>query len=68
MSIADRILSGIRDVLRQQDKIETLSHAVKELANEVRELDRRMIRIETLVELAERQTHRDQLPSGDKDS
>ena len=50
MSIAERILSGIRDVLRQQDKIETLTGGVKELASEVRELDRRMVRIETLVE------------------
>ncbi len=68
MSIAERILKGVRDVLRQQDKIETLTEAVKELAGEVRDLDRRMVRIETLVELSERQNRPRQLPPGDDQS
>ena len=62
MSITERILNGVRDLIRQQDKIDALTAAVKELAAEVRELDRRVVRIETLVEVARSQAERGPLP------
>lgn len=43
MSVTERILTGIRNILRQQDKIAALTEAVKELSREMRELDRRLI-------------------------
>lgn len=52
MSITERLLNGVRDLLRQQDKIDALTGAVKELATEVRELDRRAVRIEAMIEVA----------------
>ena len=55
MSVTERILTGIRNVLRQQDKIEALTEAVKQLSSEMRELDRRLVRIETMIELAQSQ-------------
>lgn len=50
MSITDRILTGVRDLLRQQDKIDALTEAVKELTTEVRTLDRRVARIEGMID------------------
>ena len=51
----DRIIDGVRDVLRMSDDIKRLSEGMKELAIEVREMDRRLIRIETMVEIARNQ-------------
>ena len=65
MSITERILTGVRDLLRQQDKIDALTAAVKELTAEVRELGRRVVRIETLVEVARSQAGRDPLSPGE---
>ncbi len=62
MSITDRILTGVRDLLRQQDKIDTLTEAVKELTTEVRQLDRRVARIEGMADMAAMQAGRDRLP------
>ena len=39
MRITERILNGVRDLLRQQDKIDSLTEAVKELTTELRRLD-----------------------------
>jgi len=52
MAGIDRILDGVRDVIKMTDEIRRLSEGMKELAVEVREMDRRLIRIETMVEIA----------------
>lgn len=59
MSALDRLLQAIRDVMRMQDKVGSLAGAAKDLATEVKQLnhnvhdlDRRLVRIETLVEVA----------------
>lgn len=66
MSVTERILRGIRELLRQQDKIEALTDAVKDLTMEVREMDRRLARLEGMVELASRQAGARRLPSSKK--
>ncbi len=53
MSAFERVLDGIREVLKATDEIKRLSEGVKSLSIEVRELDRRLIRLETMVEIAQ---------------
>ena len=57
MSIAERILNGIRDVLRLQDKVKNLTDAVKDLsaavdkqADRLNNVDRRLARLEGVIE------------------
>lgn len=52
MAAFDRILDGIKEVLRATDEIKRLSEGLKTLAIEVRDIDRRLVRIETLAEIA----------------
>lgn len=55
MTAFDRILDGIKEVLRATDEIKRLSEGVKMLAIEVRDIDRRLVRIETMAEIAKTQ-------------
>ena len=52
MSAFDRVLDGVKQVLIATEEIRRLSENVKALAIEVREIDRRLVRIETLADLA----------------
>ncbi len=55
MAAFDRILDGIKEVLRATDEIKRLSEGVKMLAIEMRDIDRRLVRIETMAEIAKAQ-------------
>ena len=55
MGAVDRILTGVREVMRMNDELKRLADGVKELAVEVRDMDRRLVRLETLVEIAQSQ-------------
>lgn len=52
MSAFDRVLNGVKQVLMATEEIRRLSENVKALAIEVREIDRRLVRIETLADIA----------------
>jgi hypothetical protein len=58
MSGLDRIIGGIKEVLRMSDEIKRVSEGLKSLAIEVRDIDKRLIRIETFAEVAKAQTGR----------
>jgi hypothetical protein len=62
MAALDRILDGIREVLRLTDEVKRLSEGLKELAVQVREIDRRLVRIETMAEIAKVEAVRRRLP------
>lgn len=69
MAAFDRILDGIKEVLRVTDEIKRLSEGVKMLAIEVRDIDRRLVRIETMAEIAKAQASsrpRRKLPTSDE--
>lgn len=55
MSGLDRIIDGVKEVLRMTDEVKRLSDGLKALAVEVREIDRRLVRIETMAEIAKGQ-------------
>lgn len=53
MSAFDRILESVKDVLRMNDDVQRLAEGVKDLAVEMRDHDRRLVRIETLIEVSQ---------------
>jgi hypothetical protein len=62
MAALDRILDGIREVLRLTDEVKRLSEGLRDLAVQVREIDRRLVRIETMAEIAKVEAVRRRLP------
>ena len=54
IKLAERILGTLKRLLELEDKVEALAGTVRTLAEETRSLDRRLIRVETTLELATR--------------
>ncbi|WP_018973825.1 hypothetical protein [Rudaea cellulosilytica] len=48
----------LKDVLRMRDDLDRLAKNVDKLANVANEIDKRLIRIETMVEIAEKRSAR----------
>ncbi|HSF47443.1 MAG TPA: hypothetical protein VLA73_03685 [Burkholderiales bacterium] len=53
MPAFDRILESVKQVLLVTEDIKRLSATVQDLAREVREIDRRLVRIETMADIAQ---------------
>jgi DNA invertase Pin-like site-specific DNA recombinase len=58
MGVLADAVGVIKDVLRMRDDLDRLSKNVDKLATVVNEIDKRLIRIETMVELAEKRSAR----------
>lgn len=54
MSAFEKVLGGIKDLLVMREDVARLAEATKELGRDIRDHERRLIRIETLVEMAGR--------------
>ena len=52
MGIADRIFDGLRATIQLNERVSALGQKLKELSVDVRDLDRRLIRVETALEIA----------------
>ena len=52
MGIADRIFDGLRATIQLNERVAALGQELRFLAVDVRDLDRRLIRVETALELA----------------
>ncbi len=52
MSVVDRILSGLRDLIVMREELARTSESVRGLAADVRDHERRLIRIETMIEMS----------------
>jgi len=52
MSVTDRILSALTTVIRMNDKVEEMAGLMKEQQRRIDDLNARMIRLETVLELA----------------
>ena len=52
MGIADRIFDGLRATIQLNERVAVLGQDLKALARDLRDLDRRLIRVETALELA----------------
>lgn len=53
MAAFDQIVEGVKEVLRMSGEIKRLADAVRELGTEVRDIDRRLVRIETMAEISQ---------------
>lgn len=52
MSLLDRLVAGLKQVIELDAKVERLGRATEGMQAELRQLDRRLIRVETALELA----------------
>ena len=55
MSTLKDVVSALKEVLLLTDKVDRAGKTLTEIANELREHDRRLVRLETLVEVARSQ-------------
>ena len=56
-ALADAV-AVLKDVLRMRDDLDRLSKSVDKLATAANDIDKRLIRIETMVEIAEKRSSR----------
>ncbi len=56
MSALKDVISAMKEVLLLTDKVERTGNVLIEISNELREHDRRLVRLETLVEVAKSQS------------
>jgi hypothetical protein len=54
MGAFDKIVKLVSDTIKMEGKIIGLADQVKELSKEVRDIDKRLIRIETFAEIADK--------------
>lgn len=62
MSTLKEAISAFKEVLLLTEKVNNTGNLLSELAGELRDHDRRLIRIETMIEVAQ---HRKSLPEDD---
>ena len=55
MSTLKDVMSAMKEVLLLTDKVDRAGAALSEISRELREHDRRLIRLETIVEIAKNQ-------------
>jgi hypothetical protein len=55
MSTLKDVIAAMREVLLLADKVERTGNVLTEISKELREHDRRLVRLETLVEVAKSQ-------------
>lgn len=55
MAISEKIFNALTSAIRLAGEVERLSNQVEKMAKEVRDIDSRLIRIETFVEIAQKQ-------------
>lgn len=60
MSVTDRVLSALTTVIRMNDKVEEMAGLMKEQQRRIDDLNGRVIRLETVLEMS---LHRSSLPS-----
>ena len=52
MNVTDRILSALTNVIRMNDKVEAMAGLMKEQQRRIDDLNGRIIRLETVLEIA----------------
>jgi hypothetical protein len=52
MGIADRVFDSLKAAIQLSMRVEALGHRLEVMARELRDMDRRLIRAETALELA----------------
>ena len=52
MSMIKDILSGLKTTIEFNGKVASVANSIDRLATDVRDLDRRLVRVETIIEIA----------------
>jgi len=55
MAIGNKVFEALTTVLKMNNELTRMAEDVKLLAHEVKEIDKRLIRLETYLEIAEKQ-------------
>ena len=55
MSTLKDVMSAMKEVLLLTDKVDRAGSVLSEMSNELRDHDRRLVRLETIVEIAKNQ-------------
>lgn len=56
MAISGKIFEALTTVIKLNDNIKRMAEDMKDLSEEVKEMDRRLVRLETFIEIAEKQS------------
>ena len=67
MSVTNRILSALTTVIRMNDKVEEMAGLMKEQQRRINDLQGRVVRLETVLELALHRSNPAQLPFKEQD-
>lgn len=54
MAVSEKIFEALTSIVKTNDEIKHLNENIRMLFQEVREIDRRLIRIETMIEFSEK--------------
>ena len=54
MSITDRVLDALKSAIQLELRVTSLANHVADLARDVRDIDKRVVRLETMIELGSR--------------
>jgi hypothetical protein len=54
MSVTDKVLEALKSAIQLDGRVTTMAANVAELAREMRDIDRRLVRVETTIDLATR--------------
>lgn len=58
MAVSGKIFEALTTIIKVNDNLKNLAADVKELAEEIKDIDRRLVRVETFIEIAENHRRR----------
>lgn len=61
MGVSEKVMEALRAGILLNDRVSTLIHTVERMDQDIRGLDNRLVRLETLVEVAKYNTPQEQL-------
>ena len=56
MSFADKVLDALRNAVLLESRVTALADSVGDLAKDIRDIDRRLVRVETVIEIGTKTT------------
>ena len=54
MGVTDKVLDALKSAIQLDGRVTSMANQVAELAREVRDMDKRLVRVETTIDLATR--------------
>jgi hypothetical protein len=51
MSILTEVLTGLKTAIQLEERVKTMAGNVSEMAREMRDIDKRLVRVETVIEV-----------------